>query len=196
MRQRSRSTPAATGQLRIIGGEWRSRRLSFPDLPGLRPSTDRVRETLFNWLMSWVPGSTCLDAFSGSGALGLEALSRGARFATLNDLATPAYRQLQANLQLLQCQHAEVLQQDMQRWLAQPALRQYDLVFLDPPFNQGMLQPCAEQLEQQGWLADEAYIYVEHERDLTPTLPSSWRLHRQKQAGQVSYALYHRQLSP
>ncbi|PXF31615.1 hypothetical protein WH50_08885 [Pokkaliibacter plantistimulans] len=195
----ARNTPsspkagAARNQLRIIAGEWRSRKLTFPDVPGLRPTTDRVRETLFNWLSSWVPGSRCLDAFSGSGALGFEALSRGAEWATFIDNAQVVTRQLQANLTLLNCRQAEVQQAQTQDWLQQPASRQFDLVFLDPPFQRQLLEPAAQALEQQGWLADTAMIYVEHEQELQPQLPASWQLHRQKQAGQVIYSLYHRQ---
>ena len=184
-------------ELRIIGGEWRSRKLSFPDAEGLRPTPDRVRETLFNWLQAITPGARCLDLFSGSGALSFEALSRGAAQATLIDASPQVVRVLKSNLQTLKAQNAEVHEADALRWLEmQPAdlSQRFDLVFLDPPFRKDLLEPIAELLESRNLLADDAYIYVETESELgTPEVPSNWRLHREKQAGQVSYRLYNRE---
>ncbi|HSG03167.1 MAG TPA: 16S rRNA (guanine(966)-N(2))-methyltransferase RsmD [Marinobacterium sp.] len=180
--------------LRIIGGQWRSRKLSFPAVEGLRPTPDRVRETLFNWLQSVTPAARCLDLFSGSGALSFEALSRGAASATLVDASSQACRSLRANLQSLRAQNAEVVQSNALTWLeSQPEdmSARFDLVFIDPPFRKGWLQPIAELLESHNLLADEAYIYIEAERELgTPELPANWQLHREKHAGQVSYRLY------
>jgi 16S rRNA (guanine966-N2)-methyltransferase len=184
-------------ELRIIGGEWRSRKLSFPEAEGLRPTPDRVRETLFNWLQAVTPAARCLDLFSGSGALSFEALSRGAAQATLIDASPQVVRSLKSNLQTLKAQNAEVHEADALGWLErQPAdlSQRFDLVFLDPPFRQGLLKPIAELLESRNLLADDAYIYVEAERELgTPEVPSNWRLHREKAAGQVSYRLYNRE---
>jgi len=193
--------PAAkeTGsELRIIGGEWRSRKLSFPAVEGLRPTPDRVRETLFNWLQSITPAARCLDLFSGSGALSFEALSRGAAQATLVDSSSQVCRSLQHNLQTLKAQNAEVHQAEALAWLErQPAdqSQRFDLVFLDPPFRKGLLTPIAELLESRNLLADDAYIYVETERELgSPQVPANWHLHREKQAGQVSYRLFSREM--
>lgn len=184
-------------ELRIIGGEWRSRKLSFPEAEGLRPTPDRVRETLFNWLQAVTPAARCLDLFSGSGALSFEALSRGAAQATLIDASPQVVRSLKSNLQMLKAQNAEVHEADALSWLErQPAdlSQRFDLIFLDPPFRKGLLKPIAELLESRNLLADDAYIYVETERELgTPEVPSNWRLHREKEAGQVSYRLYVRE---
>jgi len=189
---------AASLQLRIIGGEWRGRKLSFPDLDGLRPTPDRMRETLFNWLQYELPGARCLDLFSGSGALGLEALSRGAASVILVDRAAEVTRQLQANLALLQAEHGRVEQDQATRWLERqpPGGERFDLVFLDPPFRQGLLSSCCSLLEAGDLLSPEALIYVEAERELrTLPVPANWELHRHKSAGQVSCNLYRRRAS-
>ncbi|MFP8968146.1 16S rRNA (guanine(966)-N(2))-methyltransferase RsmD [Pokkaliibacter sp. CJK22405] len=184
--------PAARNQIRLIGGQWRSRKLSFADLPGLRPTTDRVKETVFNWLMHKVPGSHCLDAFSGSGSLGFEALSREAAWTTFIDSSNIVVKQLQANLKTLQCQDAEVIRADSIQWLSQTANRQFDLVFLDPPFNQGLLEPAASYLESRSWLTADAVIYIEYEQKLLPQLPANWQCIKEKRAGEVIFALYQR----
>lgn len=183
-------------QLRIIAGEWRGRKLSFPDGDGLRPTGDRLRETLFNWLAYSVSGAKVLDLFAGSGALGFEALSRGAASAVFLDTYSPVVRQLRQNLGVLNCSHAEVHQADALSWLAQPA-QPFDLVFLDPPFGKGLLAPVCSALEQNGWLTDEAWIYLEAEKDLVLTdIPSTWQLRKEKKAGQVVCRLYRRDGAP
>ncbi|WP_163830883.1 16S rRNA (guanine(966)-N(2))-methyltransferase RsmD [Spartinivicinus ruber] len=187
-----------TSYLRIIGGQWRSRKLAIPDLPGLRPTTDRVRETLFNWLMPIIPGASCLDAFSGTGALGLEALSRGAKFVQFIEASPVAERQLSQHLSQLQVpgDDASITNTDAVQWLNQPSTQQFDIVFLDPPFHQDLLNQTFQLLETLNWLAPDAYIYVEAEQDLTTLqVPASWQLHRQKQAGQVCFYLFKRQLT-
>lgn len=187
----------AQSELRIIGGEWRSRKLSFPESEGLRPTPDRVRETLFNWLQAVTPGARCLDLFSGSGALSFEALSRGASQGTLVDASALVCRSLKTNLQMLKAQNAEVHESDAISWLErQPAdlSQRFDLVFLDPPFRKGLIGPITELLESRNLLADDAFIYVETEVELgTPVVPANWHLHREKQAGQVCYRLYTRE---
>jgi 16S rRNA (guanine966-N2)-methyltransferase len=186
---------AQKGELRIIGGLWRGRKLRFPELPGLRPSPDRVRETLFNWLMPELSGAHCLDLFAGSGALGLEALSRGAASCWFIDSASAASRQIQAHLATLQCSAGRVTSADTLTWLAaKPAAAPaFHIVFLDPPFRQGLLVECCAQLERGGWLSDNALIYVECAADEAPPLPpSNWLLHRDKRAGQVAYRLFRR----
>jgi 16S rRNA (guanine966-N2)-methyltransferase len=185
--------------VRIIGGEWRSRRLNFPDIEGLRPTPDRVRETLFNWLQSVTPAARCLDLFSGSGALSFEALSRGAAQATLVDASSQACRALQANLNQLKAQNAAVCEADAIAWLeSQPRdmAAPFDLVFVDPPFRKGLVKPITELLESRHLLSDQAFIYIEAESELgAPSVPDNWQLHREKQAGQVSYRLYTRAIS-
>lgn len=182
------------GQLRIIGGEWRSRRFAFPEGPGLRPTPDRVRETLFNWLAPYVAGARILECFAGSGAVFLEALSRGASAGLALDLNGAAVAALRGHLQTLQCERGKVLQQDSLRYLSEQTATSFDLVFLDPPFQQNLLQPTCELLEQRGWLAAGAWIYTESEHAPSSLcLPGNWRLHREKHAGQVHYALWQRE---
>ncbi|WP_458576300.1 16S rRNA (guanine(966)-N(2))-methyltransferase RsmD [Aliamphritea spongicola] len=177
------STPkSGNQQLRIIAGEWRGRKLSFPAIEGLRPTPDRVRETLFNWIAAHIPGAKCLDLFTGSGALGLEALSRGAGQTTMIDLSAAATGQLQSNLQTLKATNANVIQADVQHWLSQQSNdQQYDLVFMDPPFRKDLAVSCCEKLESQGMLASRAMIYVETESELSMLqVPENWHLHREK----------------
>lgn len=186
---------AGAGQLRLIGGEWRGRKLQFPALPGLRPSPDRIRETLFNWLAPELPGSRCLDLFAGSGALGLEALSRGAVHATFVDSQLPASRQLEAHLRTLRCDRGRVICDSAPCWLAQAAPEAFDILFLDPPFHAGLLAEVCDTLEQRGWLSANALIYIESASDeALPPLPANWRLHRDKRASQVAYRLYRREV--
>lgn len=180
---------ASTGQIRIIGGQWRGRKLPVPNSPGLRPTTDRVRETLFNWLAPVIQGARCLDCFAGSGALGLEALSRYAGSVTLLEFERPVAQQLEKNLALLKG-NGQVVNTNALNWLAGNA-EPYQVVFLDPPFRKGLLAQTIERLEQQGWLADEAWVYVEAEAESAATdVPANWALHREKVAGQVAYRLY------
>jgi 16S rRNA (guanine966-N2)-methyltransferase len=176
-------------QLRIIGGEWRGRKLRFPDVDGLRPTTDRVRETLFNWLQPVIHGARCLDLFSGSGALGLEALSRGAAAVQFVDSDRHAVQLLKENLYILNDERGTVAQADALKFL-QGEPRPFDIVFLDPPFRKELLSPCLEQLCKGDWLADGARLYIEVEQELgTPELPTGWEWLRSKKAGQVIYGL-------
>jgi len=184
---------AGSGQIRIIGGQWRGRKLPVPDSPGLRPTTDRVRETLFNWLAPHMVDARCLDCFAGSGALGLEALSRYAGSATLLEMERHVAQQLQKNLATLNARNAQVVNTNSLTFLAQ-AGTPHDVVFIDPPFRKGLLEETLTLLENNGWLADDALIYVESEvENGLPPVPAHWDLHREKVAGQVAYRLYHRE---
>lgn len=179
------------GQVRIIGGEWRGRKLPVADVAGLRPTSDRVRETLFNWLQFDLPGSACLDAFSGSGALAAESLSRGALQVVQLEKDPSAAKQLREIMAVLDAQRAKVLNADALSYLDQPATQQFDLVFLDPPFSQGLLEPVCQLLAAQGWLAEGAKLYLEVEKTAPEQqLPASWHLLKEKQAGEVRFALY------
>ena len=202
MRSRTPQKPVAgkahggQGQLRIIGGEWRSRRFAFPDGPGLRPTPDRVRETLFNWLAPYVEGAHVLDPFAGSGALLLEALSRGAASGLACDLNPASVNALRGHLATLQCSASEIQLGDALQLLARPAPRRFDIVLLDPPFHKNLLQDACNLLEAQGWLSDDAWVYTESETaPSTLGLPGNWRLHREKHTGQVHYALWQRSSS-
>lgn len=180
------------GQLRIIAGRWRGRRLPVADAPGLRPTSDRVRETLFNWLAPMLPGARCLDLFAGSGALGLEALSRGADYCLFAEQSRPVAQQLEGILQTLAAgDAAEVYCGDALALLRQPPAVPFDLVFLDPPFRKDWLELCLRGLQQPGWLSDSAWVYIESgSEEPLPPLPPGWQLHREKIAGQVSYRLF------
>jgi len=178
-------------RLRIIAGTWRGRKLAFAPVAGLRPTPDRVRETLFNWLGPSVHGARCLDLFAGSGALGLEAASRGAAEVVLVDADPLVARTLRDQVRLLDARQVSVVQADGERYLrGVPGV--FDLVFLDPPFHRGMLPACMQLLEQGGWLAPAAWIYIEAERTLEPPLPPGWTVRRSKEAGQVGYRLVRR----
>ncbi|MCK4865860.1 MAG: 16S rRNA (guanine(966)-N(2))-methyltransferase RsmD [Gammaproteobacteria bacterium] len=182
-----------SNQLRIIGGEWRGRKLRFPDAPNLRPTPDRVRETIFNWLAPMINGARCLDLFAGSGALGLEALSRGAAFTTFVDSHKKVTLTLQEHLDLLNSNDkAEVLQMDGVKFLNNSA-QPYDLVFLDPPYHLDFMGKVVPLLEENGWLSDNAMLYLEIEkRQSLPELPENWQQLKEKTAGEVSYFLFQR----
>jgi 16S rRNA (guanine966-N2)-methyltransferase len=186
-----RTSTAGAGaayRLRIIGGRWRGTRIEFPRVEAIRPSPDRVRETLFNWLQSWIAGANCLDLFAGSGALGLEALSRGAAHVTFVDREPRVGRHLTQTLERLKSSDADVHIGDALSFLAR-APRQYDIVFLDPPFASDLLQQACARLGA-GWVAPGAHIYLENPADQAlPPLPAGWSVHRTKQAGQVGYHL-------
>lgn len=179
------------GAVRIISGVWRNRRLPVPDWPGLRPTPERVRETLFNWLQNWLEGARCLDAFAGTGALGLEAASRGAGPVVLMEREPLLVQALQQHLAKFAATQCELITADTLRWLAQPAYRQFDLVLLDPPFDRPAdLAHAVEYLVQYGWLAPGARVYLEWPAYYTPPeLPAHWQVLRRQRAGQVAYLL-------
>ncbi len=184
------------GQLRIIGGRWRGRRLAIVEAPGLRPTPDRVRETLFNWLAPVIEGARCLDLFAGTGALGLEALSRGAQSAVLVESNAAVAARLREHIRTLGADGATVVQADAMSYLGvltSPIPHPFDIVFLDPPFRSGLLTPCCERLEAGQWLAPGAWIYLEAERSAgAPELPGGWDLLRAKVSGDVAYHLARR----
>lgn len=177
-------------QLRIIGGRFRGRRLSFPDQPGLRPTPDRVRETLFNWLAPVIVGARCLDVFAGSGALGFEAASRGASEVRMLECAAPVARQLTLNACMLNAAPIVIHQVDALHWLNSAPSEPFDLIFLDPPFADSLLEPAIERLHANGWIAPGGHVYLEAPIPIgLPALPLSWELMREKHAGQVHYGL-------
>lgn len=175
-------------KIRIIGGKWRGRMLNFPDIPGLRPTPNRVRETLFNWLSPYIHGARCLDLFAGSGALGFEALSRGAREATLVDHHPRIIAALKENQALLNAEEITIVSLEIPSlFKAAP----FNIVFLDPPFGENFIQPCSEWLESENLLTDNALVYIEAEKTLKPLpTPSNWELLKSKTAGQVGYHLF------
>lgn len=195
MPQKRAERPNRAGSLRIIAGEWRSRRIAIPEMLGVRPSSDRVRETLFNWLQQEIEGRRCLDLFAGSGALGLEALSRGASSCVFVDQSPKVCDHLRSTLTALNASHAgTVLARDALGWLqsGRQAEMPFDGVFLDPPFRAGLLPPVMEALIEGNWLTPSAWVYLEAESSLSISgLPGSWAVHRHKTTGQLQYALLH-----
>jgi 16S rRNA (guanine966-N2)-methyltransferase len=177
-------------RVRIIAGQWRGRCIHIPDDPGVRPTPDRVRETLFNWLQPWISGAECLDLFAGCGALGMEALSRGARHVTFIEQSPDVARAIENNLKQLDAgTRALVERADVTRYL-RTAARACDIVFLDPPYHQGYVASCCELLERGGWLKPGGLVYIEAEHELEPLpIPANWSVKRSKRAGQVGYHL-------
>ena len=183
----------SSGQVRIIAGQWRSRRLPIQDLEGLRPTTDRVRETLFNWLAGDLVGARILDCFGGSGALCLESLSRYASYAKVFELQASAAQQLKENLNTLKCSSdvAEVIKGDTLALLTVAPTEAFDIVYIDPPFRKELAEKTITLLAQNSWLKENAQIYVETESELAHlNVPSDWVQLKEKKAGQVIYRLY------
>jgi 16S rRNA (guanine966-N2)-methyltransferase len=197
--------PARTpGVVRIIAGTLRGSKLPVADAPGLRPTPDRVRETVFNWLQPVIDGARCLDLFAGTGALGIEAASRGAATITLVERDANLVRSLRENLQRLRVDNATVMHDVAERYLAQREHSQrdqatgaqpYDIVFVDPPFTMAVWSPIAAALEANGWLAAHALIYLESPRSVVPEVPANWATWRESFAGDVRHALYRRGLA-
>lgn len=189
---RQKTNLAAAGSVRIIAGQWRGRRLTFPGCQDLRPTGDRLREMLFNWLQPHWAGARCLDLFAGSGALGLEAASRGAVAVTLVERAPAAAYALRANCALLGADAVEVVEGDALDWLVGPPPAQpYDIVFVDPPFADAALDLVLQTLAGPGWLAAPGWVYVETARHrIPPAVPPGWSVHREKLSGGVHCRLY------
>lgn len=176
-------------KIRIIGGQWRGRKIFVPTTPGMRPTTNRVRETLFNWLAPVIHGARCLDCFAGSGALSIEALSRYASSATLLEHERIAINQLKKNLELLEG-YGKVINTNALTWLSGKG-KPFNVVFLDPPFYQGLLAKAIALLERRGWLSDKSWVYLESEANNPLTeIPDNWQLYREKISGQVAYRMY------
>ena len=190
-KHRSRQNTSESS-VRIIGGEWRSRLIEFAPQQGLRPTPNRIRETLFNWLAPVIKGASCLDLFSGSGALSFEALSRGAHEAIIIDSSKPVCLTIQLQLDKLNCNRASIYQDSAQQWLITHGNgKQFDIVFLDPPFGQNYLYPAAKSLHEGKFLKPGAYIYIESEfAVISEEMPENWRMKKQKRSGEVNYHLF------
>jgi len=179
-----------TGTVRIIAGDWRGRRLPVPDLPGLRPSGDRSRETLFNWLQADLRGAQCLDLFAGTGVLGLEAVSRGASSAVLVEKNHSAAEQLRENVNMLAASQVSVVQSDALLWLQGQAADSFDLVFIDPPFGQGLTMLALQALSSGQQLRADGLVYLETARsEVVPAFSSDWEILREKTLGEVRMQL-------
>lgn len=181
------------GRLRIVAGKWRSRLLKVADVPGLRPTPERIRETLFNWLAPGIAGASCLDLFAGSGALGLEALSRGAASVVFVEKSRRAVDSLRSACVELGAKEAVVHAADAFEYLRSATAVPYDIVFLDPPYADDSVGELCRLLASGNWLAPGAIVYFEQDRNQrSPELPESWAITHQKLAGQVRYSLARR----
>lgn len=189
---RASGNKQASGQIRIIGGQHRGRRLPVHDIEGLRPTTDRVKETLFNWLMMDIRDAHVLDCFAGAGSLGFEAASRFAQQVTFIELDKTAASQLKQNCDTLKLNSANVINDNALHYLAKEQSGSFDIAFVDPPFNKGLAMQACELLEQHNHLNESAFIYVEVEKELVFNAPQNWQLVKEKAAGQVMSRLYQR----
>ncbi|MGI9223193.1 MAG: 16S rRNA (guanine(966)-N(2))-methyltransferase RsmD [Woeseiaceae bacterium] len=184
----NRKAPA--GRLRIVAGKWRSRPLEIADVEGLRPTSERVRETLFNWLAPVIEGSRCLDLFAGTGALGLEALSRGAASVVFVDSSRRALTVIEKNVRSLHAEGAIIRHGDALRFVQTAAPGSFDVVFLDPPFAADLLDGICQRIDEAKILAPGAMVYLERDKaQAEPSLPATWQVLRDKVAGQVRYSL-------
>jgi 16S rRNA (guanine966-N2)-methyltransferase len=189
-KHKKQTSAKSSGFIRIISGQWRGRKLPVKDMEGLRPTTDRVKETVFNWLMHDVAGAKCLDCFAGSGSLGFEALSRYAEQVTLLEKSPTVATQLSDNLIALKATNADIENTDTVSYLAKEG-SPYNIVFIDPPFRKDLVNDTIQLLQSNGWLAENALIYLETEKELSDLdIPESWTLLKEKQAGQVLFRLF------
>lgn len=181
------------GFVRIIAGKWRGRRLKVPETKGLRPTPDRVRETLFNWLTPYIKGAYCLDLFAGSGILGFEALSRGARYVEMIDQSQQVVNILQQELAQFDATNAQIYKATVPKQLSK-AVRPFDIIFLDPPYDENLLIPCCHYLEEHDFLTKIAYVYLEARHLIKDNeLPFHWHIIKNGRAGQVYYHLAKRE---
>ncbi len=190
-RRRKTPKPSQPGRLRIVAGNWRSRLLDIANEPGLRPTSERIRETLFNWLTPYIEGARCLDLYAGTGALGLEALSRGAREAVFVENSAKAVRSLRRNVKSLDASTAIVREQDAFAYLRSARPGQFDIVFLDPPFAADLLPELCRLLDERSIVVGGGKVYIEQDSAQPhPTVPSGWQQLKAKTAGNVRFALY------
>lgn len=181
------------GFVRIIAGKWRSRRLKVPNVQDLRPTPDRVRETVFNWLGPFLPGARCLDLFAGSGVLGFEAASRGASYVEMVDQAAEVVRLLKEEALLFQAENINIYRASVPNQLIAPS-QPFDIVFLDPPYKANLLTSTCDYLEANSFLNSGALIYLEADKVIEDNvLPKNWRIIKSQKAGQVSYHLAKRE---
>ena len=185
------------GFIRVISGQFRGRKLPVKNVEGLRPTTDRIKETVFNWLMQDTRDATVLDCFAGSGGLGFEALSRFAKSTTFIELDASAAKQIEQNISTLKLENAQVKHTNSLSYLEQKNTNSpFNLVFVDPPFRKNLAQSSCDLLENNQWLDPEALIYVEVETELTSfKAPNNWLLIKEKKAGQVFCRLYQRHIN-
>ena len=180
---------SGAGKIRIIAGDWRGRRLQVMEQQGLRPTPDRVRETLFNWLMPYLPGANCIDVCAGTGVLSFESLSRGANSVLMLEKDKIVADKLQEMNTVLHAK-AEIYNANALSYLQQTTAKQYDIAFVDPPYDLQLHEKIFTALQEKGWLAEHALVYTEKSRNQEFNVPDNWQLYKQGKAGQVDYFLY------
>lgn len=186
----TQNTSSSQGTVRIIGGQWRGRKLHFDDEQGLRPTPDRIRETVFNWITPYLAESRCLDLFCGSAALGFEALSRGADFVQFVDKSASVARNWCNNQEKFACYNALFSNSDAIKWLEKSTEQPFTIVFIDPPYANMYLNATFTALNTSSILAPDGLIYFEHPKEEQPLIPANWVLFREKQAGKNRYCIY------
>lgn len=177
---------ATLGKIRLIAGKWRGRKLDVIDSPGLRPTPDRIRETLFNWLQQEIVGARCLDLFAGTGALAFEALSRGAAEVVMVESNPKIIESLKQHAEALDSEGHSIQLADATSWMQQ-GIKGFDIIFLDPPFGQGYIEQCCTIISEQSLLNMHGLVYIESEKNLS--LPNGWKIRKQTKAGNVQSAL-------
>jgi 16S rRNA (guanine966-N2)-methyltransferase len=178
------------GTVRIIGGKWRGTRLPVEDLPGLRPSGDRSRETLFNWLQMHIRGARCVDLFAGSGVLGLEAASRGAAEVILVEKSRRAARNIRESLKRLNADQVELIEADAIAWLSRCEPHTMDIVFIDPPFGEGLTTRSLELLAARNCVSPASFVYVETSKEAgAEAVTEGWETVKEKTLGDVRMQL-------
>ncbi len=188
-----RAVNALPNRVRIIAGCWRGRRIHFPELVAVRPTPDRVRETVFNWLQAEIAGSLCLDLFAGTGILGFEALSRGAKSVICVEHDKSAVAAIRHNAAVLGAGSLEIVHADAIEFLTHSRLTPIDIAFIDPPYGSQLLGRVCQILDERAWLVSQALIYTERcVKDPSVMAPGHWQCLRSKRAGQVDYRLYRR----
>lgn len=185
-----KTTATLQNKVRIIGGKWRGRKLDFPALATLRPTHDRIRETLFNWLEPYIQDALCLDLYAGSGAMGFEAISRGAKYAVLVDNAPEVIKHLKRNREAMHADNIEIVQAVLPQAELKLAHEHFDIIFLDPPYHQGLIPTTLSWLLAQQLVKPGTLVYIEHELEADWQPPARFELRKQKQTATLRYALW------
>ncbi|BAP58478.1 16S rRNA (guanine(966)-N(2))-methyltransferase RsmD [Candidatus Tachikawaea gelatinosa] len=189
------NTKKKFGKIRIIGGKWKNKKISVINNQELRPTSNRMRETLFNWLMPYIDKAFCLDCYAGTGALGLEAISRNAQHVTFLELQEKIFKILIENIKEIKAEKYIIANKtDTIYWLSNKSNYRYDIIFIDPPFLKNLLKKTIDFLEKNHWLSDKAIIYIESKKEKINeynfNIPKNWLLQHKKSMGNVTCFLY------
>lgn len=177
------------GKIYIISGKFKGRKISFNSTLHLRPTTNRIRETVFEWLSKYIKNSRCLDCFAGSGGLGIEAISRYAAFSTFLEIEKKTIVDLKNNIKKLKIDNAEIIHTNTLSWLKKNG-KPYDIIFIDPPYYQGLIESTLNLLENNKWIKKKSFVYIEKEKKKSLILPQNWILYKKKITNHIEYCLY------